>query len=80
MTIIATGLMVGEALLAAEQLKNEGIAARVVNMATIKPIDRDIIVAAARETALSSPRRSTASTGAWAARWPRWSARPCRCR
>ena len=33
-TIIATGLMVGEALLAAEQLKNEGIAARVVNMAT----------------------------------------------
>ena len=49
-TIIATGLMVGEALLAAEQLKNEGIAARVVNMATIKPIDRDIIVAAARET------------------------------
>ena len=49
-TIIATGLLVGEALLAAEQLKNEGIAARVINMATIKPIDRDIIVAAARET------------------------------
>lgn len=49
-TIIATGLMVGEALAAAEQLKNEGISARVINMATIKPIDRDIVIAAANET------------------------------
>ena len=49
-TIIATGLMVNEALIAAETLKNEGIAARVINMATIKPIDRDAIVRAARET------------------------------
>ncbi len=49
-TIIATGLMVSEALTAAEQLKNEGISARVINMATIKPIDRDIIIAAANET------------------------------
>lgn len=48
--IIATGLMVGEALAAAETLKNEGIAARVINMATIKPIDRDCIVSAAKET------------------------------
>ncbi len=51
-TIIATGLMVQEALAAAEQLKNEGIAARVINMATIKPIDRDAIVRAASETGL----------------------------
>ena len=49
-TIIATGLMVSEALAAAEQLKNEGVSARVINMATIKPIDRDIIVRAASET------------------------------
>lgn len=49
-TIIATGLLVAEALTAAELLKNEGISARVINMATIKPIDRDIIVSAARET------------------------------
>ncbi len=48
--IIATGLMVSEALDAAAQLKNEGIAARVINMATIKPIDREIIINAARET------------------------------
>lgn len=49
-TIIATGLMVNEALQAAETLKAEGLSARVVNMATIKPIDRDIIVKAAAET------------------------------
>ena len=49
-TIIATGLMVNEALKAAEQLKADGISARVVNMATIKPIDREEIVAAAKDT------------------------------
>ena len=49
-TIIATGLMVNEALIAAEQLKNEGIAARVINMTTIKPLDREAVVRAARET------------------------------
>ena len=49
-TIIATGLMVGEALAAAELLKADGISAAVINMATIKPIDRDIIVAAANKT------------------------------
>ena len=49
-TIIATGLMVNEALIAAENLKAEGIDARVINMATIKPIDKDIIIKAAKET------------------------------
>ncbi len=49
-TIIATGLMVNEALIAAENLKSEGIAARVINMATIKPIDREAIIRAAKET------------------------------
>lgn len=49
-TIVATGLMVNEALIAAELLKSEGISARVINMATVKPIDRDIVVAAAKET------------------------------
>ena len=48
--IIANGLMVAEALEAAETLKAEGIEAMVINMATIKPIDREIIAAAARET------------------------------
>lgn len=49
-TIIATGLMVNEALMAAEKLSDEGISVRVVNMATIKPIDRDIIVDSAKKT------------------------------
>ena len=49
-TIVATGLMVGEALTAKELLKNEGIDARVINIHTIKPIDKEIIAAAAKET------------------------------
>ena len=49
-TIIATGLLVSEALVAAKQLREQGISARVVNMATIKPIDRECIEKAARET------------------------------
>lgn len=49
-TIIATGLMVNEALEAYEMLKKEGISARVINMATIKPLDKDIVIKAAKET------------------------------
>ena len=49
-TIIATGFMVGPALDAAKLLANEGISARVINMATIKPIDKDIIIDASRST------------------------------
>lgn len=49
-TIIACGLMVQEALKAQKLLEAEGISARVIDMHTIKPIDRDIIVKAAKET------------------------------
>lgn len=49
-TIIATGLMVNEALEAEKILGEQGISARVVNMATIKPIDRDIIIDSAKKT------------------------------
>ena len=49
-TIIATGLMVQEALKAANELKTEGIDARVINIHTIKPIDKDIIIKASKET------------------------------
>jgi len=48
--IIATGLEVNEAVMAAEALKEEGISVRVINMATIKPIDKDIILQAAADT------------------------------
>lgn len=49
-SIIATGLMVNEALEASKALAEQGISARVINIHTIKPIDRDIIVRAAKET------------------------------
>lgn len=49
-TLIGCGLMVSESLKAADILEKEGIKARVINMHTIKPIDREAIVAAARET------------------------------
>ena len=49
-TIIATGLMVERAIQAAEKLSADGIDAAVINMATIKPIDRDIIIDAAKKT------------------------------
>lgn len=49
-TIIATGLMVAEAIRAQEHLETEGISARVVDMHTIKPLDREAIGRAAAET------------------------------
>ena len=49
-TVVATGLMVNEALQAADILASEGINIRVINIHTIKPLDEDIIVKAAKET------------------------------
>jgi transketolase len=49
-TIFATGLLVAEALRAQESLEAEGISARVVDMYSIKPLDRAAIQRAARET------------------------------
>ncbi len=49
-TIIATGVMVSKALEAYDILKEEGISVRVINMASIKPIDKDLIIKAAKET------------------------------
>ena len=49
-TVVATGLMVNEALQAADILAAEGINIRVINIHTIKPLDEDIIVKAAKET------------------------------
>ncbi len=49
-TVIATGLEVNEAMIAADTLAAEGVSVRVVNMATIKPIDKDIILQAAADT------------------------------
>lgn len=50
MTVISIGSLVNEALRAAETLSDEGLTLRVINMPTILPIDRTLIVLAARET------------------------------
>lgn len=49
-TVIATGLMVSEALKAKEELEQKGINIRVVDIHTIKPIDKELIVKCAKET------------------------------
>lgn len=49
-TIIATGLLVNEAIEAEKVLSEAGISARIINIHTIKPIDREIIIKAAKET------------------------------
>ena len=48
--IIATGLEVGESLAAAEMLAADGIDAKVINIHTIKPLDEELVIAAAKET------------------------------
>ena len=49
-TLIATGLCVYHTMLAAEKLAADGIDAKVINIHTIKPLDEELVVAAARET------------------------------
>ena len=49
-TIIATGLMVNEAVMAAQKLKEEGINADVLNIHTIKPLDDEAVLASAKKT------------------------------
>jgi transketolase len=49
-TLIGTGIMLSRCLDAADRLASEGVAARVIDVHTIKPIDADTIIAAARET------------------------------
>ena len=50
LTFIGTGLMTAQALLAAELLQAEGVSARVLHISTIKPLDEELILTAARET------------------------------
>ncbi len=49
-TVIATGLMVGEALKAVDSLASAGIHARLIDMHTVKPLDTELVVKAAKET------------------------------
>lgn len=50
MTFVTTGIMTAQALQAAKLLEKDGVSARVVHISTIKPLDQDIILKAARET------------------------------
>lgn len=50
LTIISYGITVSESIKAAEELKKEGISARVVNMSTIKPFDEELVLKCAQET------------------------------
>jgi transketolase len=50
LTFIGTGLMTAQALLAAEILQAEGVSARVLHISTIKPLDEELVLTAARET------------------------------
>ena len=74
LTIIATGSLVALSISAANGLAKEGISVRVIDMHTIKPLDKDAIVKAAKKPATSSRRRITSSPVVSAAplqrRWP----------
>ena len=49
-TVVATGIMVNEAVMAAKTLEAEGISVRIIDMHTLKPIDEEILIQAAKET------------------------------
>ena len=49
-TIIATGICVGSAIEAAEKLAADGVSAEVINICTIKPLDKELVVASAKKT------------------------------
>jgi transketolase C-terminal domain/subunit len=71
-TIIANGLLVAQALLAADTLEGEGISARVIDMHTAKPLDREAISRAASDTGRSWWPRSTWWIRVWVFGWRRW--------
>ena len=70
-TIVASGLTVSMAMEAAEMLSDEGISARVINIHTIKPIDREIIIAAANETGAIVTAEEHNIIGGLEAQWQR---------
>lgn len=64
LTIAGTGIMVQEALKAREELEKQGISARVINLHTIKPIDKEALIKAAKETgAIVTAEEHTVSGG-----------------
>ena len=70
-TVVATGLMVAEAIEAGKLLEEKGIDARIINIHTIEPLDEELICKAAAETGKDHHRRRTFGY--------RWSGRRCLC-
>ena len=64
--IIATGIMVPEAIEAGKVLAQEGIDAMVINMATIKPLDEELVLSAAKKCGKDVYKRQAK----WTSRWP----------
>ncbi|MDD6255498.1 MAG: transketolase family protein [Eubacteriales bacterium] len=79
-TVIACGLMVNEALIAAEALANDGISVRVIDMHTIKPFDEDAVVRAASETKSIITAEEHSVIGGLGAMTASVTARRCPCR
>lgn len=79
-TVIACGLMVNEALIAAEALANDGISVRVIDMHTIKPFDEDAVVRAASETKSIIAAEEHSVIGGLGAMTASVTARRCPCR
>ena len=78
--ILANGLMVHEALDAADALAETGIHARVINLATIKPLDEEMVSRPPGTAGRSSPWRNTTSSAVWARpSAPAWRALPGPC-
>ena len=71
-TLIANGLMVSRALDAARALEGRGISARVLNMSTVKPLDREAIVDAARATRGIVTAEEALAAGGLGEVWPRF--------
>ena len=69
-TVVAAGVTLHEALKAADALKAEGIGITVIDAYSIKPLGKDVILAAAKKTAIPSlPSRIITSKAVWAMRW-----------
>jgi pyruvate/2-oxoglutarate/acetoin dehydrogenase E1 component len=74
-TVIASGGTVFNALEAAKALESDGISVEVINAASIKPLDEDLLVRSASRTRHVVTVEDHRFTAAWAARWPKPSAR-----
>jgi transketolase len=66
-TLVASGYIAGRCVAAAEALASQGIDLRLISMSTIKPIDRDILLEAARETGAFVTAEDHSVIGAWLA-------------